>query len=539
MIVGAGGNIGVQIGDDGVVVVDAGSASSADAVVAAIKSLSPRPIRYVINTGADPDHVGGNATVSRAGETLFTGGGGPGISAAFIGGAASILASEKVLARMSAASGAAPAFPAAGWPTETFHQPRKYMYLNGEGIEVLNQPAAHSDGDAIVFFRRSDVIMAGDVLDTTRFPVIDVERGGSIDGEIAALNRIVDVAIPSVPIVSREEGTLVVPGHGRVCDQLDVVEYRDMVTIVRDRVRDLIRAGSSLDQVKAACAGARVHAAVWLRHGAVDDQRLCGSRVPESGEGEAMIGRRFTIAVLGLLLAGSANNASGQARGGGPPPTPRAAAAIDLTGYWVSAITEDWPLRMLTPPKGAYIAVPMTPEARKIADAWDPAADHAAGNQCKAYGAGAIMRLPGRLHITWQDDTTLKVETDAGMQTRLFSFGARPAALPPPSWQGVSAAQWERPPGPPNNPPPGGALKVVTTNLRGGYLRRNGVPYSESAVVTEYFDVGALPGSGQVLMVTTIVEDPRYLFVPFIVSSQFKKETDGAKWDPSPCSASW
>ena len=252
MIAGAGGNVGVQIGDDGVVVVDSGSAANADAVVAAIKAMSPRPIRYVINTGPDGDHVGGNPAVSRAGETLFTGGGGPGISAAFIGGAASILSHENVLARVSAASAGAPALAGAGWPTETFHQPRKYMYLNGEGIEVLHQPSAHSDGDAIVFFRRSDVVVAGDVLDTTRFPVIDVARGGSIDGEIAALNRLVDIAIPSVPIVSREEGTLVIPGHGRVCDQLDVVEYRDMVTIVRDRVRDLIRAGASLDQVKAA-----------------------------------------------------------------------------------------------------------------------------------------------------------------------------------------------------------------------------------------------------------------------------------------------
>ena len=206
----------------------------------------------MINTGPDVDHVGGNTTVSRAGETLFTGGGGPGISPAFIGGAASILSHENVLARVSAGSAAAPAIPAAGWPTETFHQPRKYMYLNGEGIEVLHQPSAHSDGDAFVFFRRSDVVVAGDVLDTTRFPVIDVARGGGIEGEIAALNRLVDLAIPSVPIVSREEGTLVIPGHGRVCDQLDVVEYRDMVTIIRDRVRDLIRNGASLDQVKAA-----------------------------------------------------------------------------------------------------------------------------------------------------------------------------------------------------------------------------------------------------------------------------------------------
>ena len=252
MIAGAGGNVGVQIGDDGVVVVDSGSAANADAVVAAIKAMSPRPIRYLINTGPDVDHVGGNTTVSRAGETLFTGGGGPGISPAFIGGAASILSHENVLARVSAGSAAAPGIPAAGWPTETFHQPRKYMYLNGEGIEVLHQPSAHSDGDAFVFFRRSDVVVAGDVLDTTQFPVIDVARGGGIEGEIAALNRLVDLAIPSVPIVSREEGTLVIPGHGRVCDQLDVVEYRDMVTIIRDRVRDLIRNGASLDQVKAA-----------------------------------------------------------------------------------------------------------------------------------------------------------------------------------------------------------------------------------------------------------------------------------------------
>jgi glyoxylase-like metal-dependent hydrolase (beta-lactamase superfamily II) len=140
----------------------------------------------------------------------------------------------------------------AAWPTETFNQPRKYMYLNGEGIEIFHQPAAHTDGDAIVFFRRSDVIVAGDVFDTTRFPVIDVAKGGGIRGEIAALQKLVETAIPSVPIVSREEGTLIVPGHGRICDQLDVVEYRDMVTIIRDRIRDLMKEGLSLEQIRAA-----------------------------------------------------------------------------------------------------------------------------------------------------------------------------------------------------------------------------------------------------------------------------------------------
>ena len=252
MIAGAGGNIGIQIGADGVVVVDSGSASLADAVVAAIKKVTAQPIRYVINTSADPDHVGGNAAIAKAGQTLFTQGGGAGIGADFLGGGASILSVEQVLTRMSGPSGQPSKFPVEAWPTETFHQPRKYMYLNGEGIEVFHQPAAHTDGDAMVFFRRSDVVVAGDIFDTTRFPVIDVARGGSIQGEIAALQKLVDTAIPSVPIVSREEGTLVIPGHGRICDQLDVVEYRDMVTIIRDRVRDLKKQGLTLEQVKAA-----------------------------------------------------------------------------------------------------------------------------------------------------------------------------------------------------------------------------------------------------------------------------------------------
>src|SRR6202171_1655921 len=252
MIAGAGGNIGFQVGVDGVVVVDSGSASSADAVIAAIKKVTTQPIRYVINTSADPDHVGGNATVAKAGQTLFTQGGGAGIAADFLGGGASILSVEQVLTRMSGPGGQASRYPVGAWPSETFNQPRKYMYLNGEGIEIFHQPAAHTDGDAIVFFRRSDVVVAGDIFDTTRFPVIDIAKGGSIQGEIAGLQKLVDTAIPSVPIVSREEGTLIIPGHGRICDQLDVVEYRDMVTILRDRIRDLKKQGLTLEQVKAA-----------------------------------------------------------------------------------------------------------------------------------------------------------------------------------------------------------------------------------------------------------------------------------------------
>jgi hypothetical protein len=233
--------------------------------------------------------------------------------------------------------------------------------------------------------------------------------------------------------------------------------------------------------------------------------------------------RLFIAAFVGVSL-GAAQPPGGAAA------TARASAPIDITGYWVAFVTEDWRFRMITPRKGDYQPVPMTDQARKVADAWDPAADEAAGNQCKAYGAGAIMRLAARFHITWQDDNTLRIESDYGMQTRLLHFNA--AAAPPISpdartWQGYSAAQWEKP----------ASLKVATTNLRSGYLRKNGVPYSENATVTEYFDIAPIPGGGQVLLVTSIVDDPQYLRQPFTNSSQFKKEADGSKWDPQPCTA--
>src|ERR1700686_1912515 len=187
-------------------------------------------------------------------------------------------------------------------------------------------------------------------------------------------------------------------------------------------------------------------------------------------------------------------------RGAAPPTSAREAAAIDLTGYWVSVITEDWKLRMGTPKKGAYDALTLTAEGRRVGDTWDPARDEAAGEQCRAYGAAGIMRLPGRLHITWQDANTLRIDTDAGTQTRLFHFSTRAAASAP-SWQGESSAIWERA----NGPDGGGSLRVVTSNVRAGYLRKNGVPYGERATVTEHFDVAPLPDGGRLLLVTTIV----------------------------------
>jgi glyoxylase-like metal-dependent hydrolase (beta-lactamase superfamily II) len=252
VIVGAGGNIGVQIGPDGVVLVNAGAADMSDKVIAAIKKLTPEPIRFIIDTSADPDNVGGNAAVAKAGQSFTQSvNAGPGGAATDMGGA-NILATDKVLDRMSAPTGKQSAYPVAAWPTDTFFTKERPMYINREGIEVMAQPDAHSDGDLMVFFRRSDVLFTGDIMDTTRFPVIDTEHGGSIQGEIAALNRIVEIAIPSIPLVWEEGGTNVIPGRGRICDQADVVEYRDMITIIRDVVQDMVNRGMTLQQVKEA-----------------------------------------------------------------------------------------------------------------------------------------------------------------------------------------------------------------------------------------------------------------------------------------------
>lgn len=217
-------------------------------------------------------------------------------------------------------------------------------------------------------------------------------------------------------------------------------------------------------------------------------------------------------------------------------PAPREAAPIDLTGYWVSAVMEDWKLRMVTPAKGVYDMLTLNAAGRRVADTWDPARDEAAGEQCRSYGAGNIMRVPGRLHVTWQDATTLRIDTDAGSQTRLLHFGAMPPASEP-SWQGQSAAQWQMAPGRRGGGPRGGNLKVVTTNLRPGYIRKNGAPYSKDAVVTEYFDLNTFPNKDQWLTVTVRVDDPTYFTRPYITSSDFKKLPDAAGWTPTACSS--
>jgi hypothetical protein len=239
--------------------------------------------------------------------------------------------------------------------------------------------------------------------------------------------------------------------------------------------------------------------------------------------------------VLALLGGASTATVRAQAQGGAPPASAREAAPIDLTGYWVAYVTENWRYRMVTPPKGEYRRIPASPAALAVINAWDPAADAKAGLQCRGYGAAAIMSVPARLHVTWQDANTLRVDIDAGTQTRLLRFGAGQTPARPRSWQGDSTAQWERVAGPGG----GGSLRVTTANLRAGYLRKNGVPYSERATMTEHMDLTPLPDGGQLLLVTTIVEDPVYLTGPYIVSPHFKREADGSKWNPTPCSSTW
>jgi cyclase len=254
MIAGAGGNIGVQIGSDGVVLVNAGIEAASGQVLAALRKLTPLPIRYVIDTNAEADFVGGNGKLAKAGRTIFTNvlGNQDVADAMTNGGAAAILAHDSILQRMSAPTGKASPFPNDALPTEAFYAKRYTLRMNDEGIEVLYEPAAHSSSDSFVFFRGSDVVVAGDVLDKTKFPVIDVANGGSIQGEIDALNKLIELAIAPTPFIYKGVGTYVLPGHGRLCEQMEVVDYRDMVVSVRDVIADMIKQGMTLDQIKAA-----------------------------------------------------------------------------------------------------------------------------------------------------------------------------------------------------------------------------------------------------------------------------------------------
>lgn len=258
--------------------------------------------------------------------------------------------------------------------------------------------------------------------------------------------------------------------------------------------------------------------------------------------------------LLSFLLPGTTTSTYAQ-RFGGPVPAQapgRTEAPIDLTGTWVSLITEDWAYRMLTPAIGDTMSVPVNEAGKAVANNWDLDADNAAGLQCKAFGAARIMRVPTRLQISWEDDYTLRIDADAGSQTRLLHFssqGRRPlismmleAANLERSWQGYSVADWENIlinrasiANPEDVPPPSGTLKVVTVQMEPGYLRPNGIPYSEDAILTEYFNRFTAPTGEEWFVVTTIVDDPMYLSRPYVTTSHFRREPDNSKWNPTPC----
>jgi len=249
MLTGAGGNITLQTGKDGVLLVDSGLATMSDKVVAAIRTVSNGPIRFIVNTHVHPDHTGGNENIAKLGSTIIDVNFLADIAGRSIVPGAKIIAHESVLDRMTATVNGQPAAPSGAWPVDTYITRRKDFFINNEAVVLFHEPAAHTDGDSVVFFRRTDVISSGDLFTPDTYPFIDLQRGGTIQGILAALNYIIELAVPA----EREEGgTYIIPGHGRICDEADVVEYQTMLTIIRDRIQDLIKKGMTLEQVKAA-----------------------------------------------------------------------------------------------------------------------------------------------------------------------------------------------------------------------------------------------------------------------------------------------
>jgi hypothetical protein len=265
------------------------------------------------------------------------------------------------------------------------------------------------------------------------------------------------------------------------------------------------------------------------RPAAVLTSRLAADRPNPFASGRSSrLAAGLCMAIGSMAISAGANLALAQPGDSAAPG--RATAPIDLTGYWVSPIFEDWKLRMVTPDPGVFDGIPLNAEGTRVGEAWDPAADEAAGDTCKAYGAPAIMRLPGRFRISWEDDETLRIDTDYGEQTRWLHFGdASPGA---PSRQGHSFAEWQPAPG-----GTGGGLKVTTDNLLPGYMRKNGAPYGEQAEMTEYYDLHTLPNGDVYLTITTRVTDPLYFTGPAMSSTDLRKLPDDRGWNPTPCSA--
>ena len=530
--------------------VDSGLAASAAAVIAEIRKLSTRPIRFIINTHVHPDHVGGNvACVGRRSSPDFAQ---PPPTLDPLQ-PLNIIAHENVLGRMTAAGPGA--------------KPETARRSNGSG------PAArrvlHAD-EGHAFQRRSDRALSRAErahrrrqrrplprigrrqrrrhLHARRLPVHRLANGGSVQGEIAALNHILQ--LDRARRTRRKAARTSIPGHGRICDEADVVEFRDMVVIVRDRVQDLINKRMTLDQIKAARPtrdyDPRVRHAGELRQGRSSSSNRSTRACRRDDAGI----RRHGAVPSSSSCSPPACRASSRRRAAArsPPRSPKDAAPIDLTGYWVSLVTEDWRWRMVTPLKGDSASVPINQAAKKIVNdvgsgegrsGRQPVQElRRAGDHARA--GPAAHHLAGRQHA---EDRNRRGHADAAPAFRRQAAGQRSRR----AGRAIRSRDWEnRPPIPSAGSPLGlgpaaglrsRSLEVATTNLKPGYLRKNGVPYSGKTTVTEYFERFAEPDGDDHLMVMTIVTDPEYLAVPFVITSDFKKEADGSKWDPTPCSA--
>ena len=484
-IFGAGGNIVVSVGSDGVLLVDAGRAGMTDKVLAAVQRLQrewpmrnePKPIGFGAETRSSvaDRHITGAAEADslhhqhqrrsrsrrRQREAAQRG--------AHVHrrqrrrqhrrlrrGRGDSRARERAHeAGARAGEGQTPP-PADALPTDTYFVDfyKLSHYFNGEGVQLFHMPKAHTDGDSIVHFRGTDVIALGDLMSTGSYPVIDVARGGTINGVIDGLNRVLDMSIAEFRL---EGGTMMVPGHGRLVDSADVAYYRDMLTIIRDRVEDHGQEGQDARAGEGGEAERRLRHRIRLDDRAVDHRqvhrgglqeprRRRSRTAPCDPRGEPMtattpvsgIGALLACVIVLAIAACADRGAARRPRPGSAAPSAQASAPLDLTGQWVSLVTDDWRWRMVTPPKGDVLYLPVNDAGRKVAEQWDPAKDEAAGEACKAYGAGGIMHWPGRLRITWENDNTLKLETDTGQQTRLFNFGSPQPPAGEPTWQGFS-----------------------------------------------------------------------------------------------------
>ena len=562
LISGAGVNITVQVGKYGVLLVDTPQPAAVPRVMEEIRKLSTLPLRWVINTSSSRDHVAGNAALVAP----SAGRGAGGAPFGFVGlDRPSIVAHENVLNRLSnPPQGSAPT-PPDGLPTTTYFQPTM-DFSNGEAIVLYHQPAAHTDSDSVVLFRGSDVISTGAIFTPGRYPVIDVAQRRKRAGA--------DLGADQRPRAGRSRGVRFGWNADRSWPRTNLRGKRRRRVPRHGRHHPRSRAGSDhegddVGQIKASRPSRDYDA----EYGAIaaDAERFVESiyrslTQPQRGATVVTATHGRTI-VAGLLVALAGAEAPAayarmrrpqapqprvEAARGAPPPTPRASAPVDFTGNWVSVVSEDWRWRMITPPKGDYANIPLnaagTKSRRRVGSRPRRGGRRTvpgirrAGHHARADAPAHLV--DGRLHA---QDRNRRRHADARLQVRASRRSAErtpPARGGQRSWQGVSVARWEPPPQggrglslglAPRAGTQGRSLEVVTTQIRPGYLRKNGVPFSENASVTEYFDLFPEPDGPDWFVVTTSVRDPLYLGEPWVTTSHFKKEPDGSKWNPTPC----